>query len=296
MAAADPSPARLASLPAGDPPRTGADGGARDPHELRKRAVAGVLLVALALGANHLGGFPFALLAATGAALILLEWCAITGVATGRPLLQGVGFAILALAFALASTGFWLLALIMVGLGAAGLAQPVSTAPPLMHRWAGLGVIYAGLPMLAILWLRAQPAGEHCLLWLFAIVWATDIAGFFVGRAIGGPRLAPRTSPNKTWAGAIGGVAAAALVGALLGLLGNKAVLSVVALSILTSITAQLGDFGQSALKRGFGVKHSGSLIPGHGGVMDRLDGLIAAAPLVACAHLAQVWLLGGTG
>jgi phosphatidate cytidylyltransferase len=142
------------------------------------------------------------------------------------------------------------------------------------------GVLYAGAGLVAPVLLRADPEfGFAALILLFAVVWGTDIFGYFAGRAIGGPKLWPRVSPKKTWAGAIGGalaaVVAAMVIAAALGLANVRAI-GIVAL--LLSIVSQAGDLMESAIKRRFGAKDAGHLIPGHGGLMDRLDGFVAAA------------------
>jgi phosphatidate cytidylyltransferase len=156
--------------------------------------------------------------------------------------------------------------------------------------WLLLGVLYVSLPCLALLWIRDLPGGLETLLWVLVLVWATDTAAYVAGRGIGGPRLAPRISPNKTWAGLAGGAVGAALVGfaAVLlrgappdaGPLGDAWLL--VALSAILALVEQAGDLAESAVKRHFGVKDSGNLIPGHGGVLDRVDGLIAVSLAVA--------------
>ena len=146
--------------------------------------------------------------------------------------------------------------------------------------WAPAGLAYAGLSGVSLAWLRdGDQAGLLAILFLFAVVWATDIAAYFVGRSLGGPKLAPSISPGKTQSGAIGGtiggVAAGMALAASAGL-GNLPLLAVVA--FLLSIVSQIGDLFESWVKRRHGVKDSGTLIPGHGGVMDRVDGLVAAA------------------
>ncbi len=150
----------------------------------------------------------------------------------------------------------------------------------LRRFWVTAGIGYAGCMVLAPILLRADAAyGLSAMLLLFAIVWSTDVCAYFAGRAIGGPKLAPLISPKKTWAGAIAGTAGAILVAvAVAGLLGHldKGTIAVVAL--LLSIMAQLGDLLESWIKRKFGAKDASHLIPGHGGVMDRLDGFWAAA------------------
>jgi phosphatidate cytidylyltransferase len=149
-------------------------------------------------------------------------------------------------------------------------------------------VLWIGLPSVALLWLAADPGtGRATVLWLFALVWATDSAAYFVGRGVGGPRIAPSWSPRKTWSGALGGLAAAGVVGLLTAqVLGISALSPVVWISLLVSIASQLGDLGESLAKRRFGVKDASGLIPGHGGFLDRLDGMLAALAAVAVLAL----------
>jgi phosphatidate cytidylyltransferase len=155
--------------------------------------------------------------------------------------------------------------------------------------WIGLGAAYLASPGLALIWLRGLPqVGLQVVIWLLAVVWATDIVAYLVGRAVGGPRLAPHISPGKTWSGLCGGVVAAALAGTVTaGVTGSERLLHAAGLGGLLAIVAQIGDLIESALKRRAGVKDSGSLIPGHGGVLDRLDGLMLAAPVLALLALA---------
>ncbi|CAA9481004.1 MAG: Phosphatidate cytidylyltransferase [uncultured Sphingomonadaceae bacterium] len=146
--------------------------------------------------------------------------------------------------------------------------------------WSTAGFVYALLPALALLWLRERPeVGAQLVLWTMAVTWATDILAYFAGRAIGGPKLAPAVSPNKTWAGLLGGVLGATAVSAL--------IVSTAGLSSrfnlfapLLAVAAQGGDLFESWLKRRAGAKDSGTLLPGHGGAMDRLDGLVPVACL----------------
>ncbi|MBK5265641.1 MAG: phosphatidate cytidylyltransferase, partial [Alphaproteobacteria bacterium] len=145
----------------------------------------------------------------------------------------------------------------------------------------GAGVFYVGLPILALLFLRDRPDGLLLTFWALGLVWATDIGAYFAGRSLGGPKLAPGISPSKTWSGLGGGMLAALLFGFILhDWLGLPIPLA--AASGLLAVIAQLGDLYESWLKRRAGVKDSGSLLPGHGGVLDRLDGVVTAAPVAA--------------
>jgi phosphatidate cytidylyltransferase len=164
---------------------------------------------------------------------------------------------------------------------AAGLGMLV---PGKGNGWLAGGVAYLVLPCAALLWLRHDAAdGRALAFWLIAVVWATDIGAYFAGRLIGGPKLAPAISPNKTWAGLLGGAVAAALVGAVTTTLtAADSLPAMVTVSVMLGVCAQLGDLAESSLKRRFGAKDTSALIPGHGGVLDRVDGLMTAALLLA--------------
>ncbi len=149
--------------------------------------------------------------------------------------------------------------------------------------WRVAGMIYATVAFFAPVMLRADiNHGFAALVFLFAIVWMTDIMGYAIGRLVGGAKLWQVVSPNKTWSGAIGGMAGALAAGIALAIWLSLAVLPIAILSVILSMVAQAGDLFESALKRRFGAKDTGHLIPGHGGLMDRLDGFIAAALMAA--------------
>jgi phosphatidate cytidylyltransferase len=156
--------------------------------------------------------------------------------------------------------------------------------------WLAAGLPYLTLPCIALLWLRyGVPDGRLAVFWLIAVVWASDIGAYFAGRIIGGPKLAPAISPNKTWAGFFGGAIAALLAGlATAPLTGADADPLLAATSVLIGGCAQGGDLAESWLKRRFGAKDASALIPGHGGVLDRVDGLMAAAMLLALIDLSS--------
>ncbi len=156
--------------------------------------------------------------------------------------------------------------------------------------WQAAGFLYALVPALALLWIRDRaPQGLELLLWVFIVTWTTDIGAFFAGRAIGGPKLAPSISPNKTAAGLVGGMISASLAGYAWAELTSLSA-SLFVLAPLFALAAQGGDLFESGLKRRAGVKDSGSWLPGHGGALDRLDGLVVVATLTALAQIAG-WL-----
>lgn len=154
----------------------------------------------------------------------------------------------------------------------------------------GFSVPYGAAVFLGAIVLRRDPEdGLLAILWLFAVVWSTDIAAFFVGRALGGPKLAPSISPNKTWSGAIGGAVAGTFAGMAVAAAGGEAgLLPVLAISFFASVLSEWGDLLESGMKRAFGAKDSSKLIPGHGGLMDRLDGFLVAATFAAVIGVAR--------
>ena len=258
--------------------------------DLATRTIVGVLLAALAATAIWFGGWPFRALVLVAGVLILLEWYEMTGV---RPMaLRVVGVALFTAAClaAVVSSNFILGSIAVTAVIAAG-AMTLSyflKQRPLF--WAGLGLAYAMLPCMALLYLREVPTyGASIVLWTIALVAATDTGAYFSGRLIGGPKLWPSVSPKKTWAGLIGGMVCAALVGTILAKVsGHFSPVRIGLASAALAVISQGGDLSESSLKRHFDVKDSGKILPGHGGVMDRLDGLAFAAPIVAL-----LWWLG---
>ena len=151
--------------------------------------------------------------------------------------------------------------------------------------WLLLGFAYILLPCLILVWLRnMESQGLQFIIWFFAVIWATDIGAYFSGKTIGGPKLAPSISPNKTWAGFFGGLILAIIVSLVLNKFASPSfvVIDLIAACILLSIIGQLGDLFESWVKRRLGVKDSGSLIPGHGGVLDRIDAILLSTPVAA--------------
>jgi len=220
------------------------------------------------------------------------EWRSIT-VHGGAPCWADAVPTVAAVAAASLAAHFlsWTLGLAVLVLGLGAVLMLEMGGP---HRaalgWTLLGGAYLGLAAIAFLYLRAL--GVVTSFWLILVVAAADVGGYFAGRLIGGPKLWPRVSPGKTWAGLVGGVAFAIVMGAVVSAATTgTSVVQVCAVSALIALVALWGDLAESALKRHFGVKDSGRLMPGHGGILDRFDGVIAAAVAAALAS----WLHGGT-
>jgi phosphatidate cytidylyltransferase len=267
--------------------------------ELPARAAAGVTLMAAALVVTWAGGFAFLAFWLLAAALVLWEWQKLIG---GERLLERLGLGALTIVAAspLALHGLTKTALLALVAGAAltGLAAGSDRRARL---WSGGGVVYAGAIVVCPVLLRASPAyGLPAILWLFAVVWGADIMAYFGGRLIGGPKLWPRVSPGKTWSGAVVGAAMGALVGAAVGVLAAPSgarFVPLLALGLAAAVVEALGDLFESAVKRRFNAKDSSHLIPGHGGMMDRLDGFVAAAAFAAVVGWTRAdgdWIAGG--
>lgn len=271
--------------------------------DLLTRFAAGVVMIAVACVAIYVGGWLFRLLVAAGAAAMIVEW------GDMHRLKRGWSYFALGL-------------LVVVLLAAAQYLYPVGQIDLIgdvegvgistfLDSWKGFaavaaaslvvllasrrlslgwGMLYIGIPSFALLVIAW--ADLYLVFWLMLVTWATDIFAYFAGRSIGGPKLAPKISPNKTWAGLLGGMAGAAVVGALAAwLLGISTELpEFLWLGAPMGLLAQMGDLYESRVKRRLGVKDSGTLLPGHGGVLDRLDGLlpvILATLVVLIASLA---------
>jgi len=249
---------------------------------LRARILSALVMAPLALAAVWFGGWAFHGLVLAGALMLTYEW---------DRLCEGNGFGAVARlhgVIVLAAVGFavaemFATSLLLVGIGAA-VSFVFAQATERRRRWPLLAAPYICLPCIALIWLRDDSLiGRDITFWLLATVWATDIGAYAVGRTLGGPKLAPRFSPAKTWSGLVGGMLSAALAAfAVTTALGvsSQAILVVVSLGL--AAWSQAGDIAESALKRHFGAKDSGSIIPGHGGFLDRLDGLLFAAPATA--------------
>lgn len=252
--------------------------------ELVLRVCSALVLVPIAIGTAYLGGWPFAVFWGLAAMGVLWEWISLVARSDHRTVLM-TGGASLALAVALVATGHLLAAVIVLAISTLGVA---ALAPAKWRTWIAAGVPYAGALGVAPVVLRSDSDdGFLAVIFLFAIVWTTDIVAYFSGRAIGGPKLMAQVSPKKTWSGAIGGTLAAVIVAFVLAkMMAVSGLFAIAMLAVVLSICAQGGDLFESFLKRRFGAKDSGHLIPGHGGLMDRLDGFITASVVAALIGL----------
>jgi phosphatidate cytidylyltransferase len=254
--------------------------------DLSARTLSAAVLIPAVLVDVWVGGIWFNILVAFIAVLIAHEW---TVMAHGRSSAQFALHAAAALSGALLplEVGLWGAAVTICMLWIASALLASLQAGP-RSAWTYLGVPYAGFPAMALVLLRADPLyGAAAILWCLAIVWAADTLAYFAGRTIGGPKLAPVISPKKTWAGLGGAIAGSAAASALVAAFaGLPAVAILTLLAGILALFEQAGDLFKSALKRHYGVKDSGDLIPGHGGVIDRVDGLIAVAVAAAIIGL----------
>lgn len=265
--------------------------------DLRKRTLSAALLIPAALLCIWLGAEAWAALIAVAVALLAWEWVRLCGFSVAQ--LPGLAVPVLVLAagaLALEAAWTWALGLLVlgfIGLWAAG--RPPGEVHPGPGFWLAFGVPYIGLAGLALIHLRGDAAvGRANVLFLFLVVWASDIGAYLAGRRFGGPKLAPAISPNKTWSGALGGLASAMLAGLLAAKVmepGDFPLGRVLLVAALLGLLAQAGDLFESWVKRRFHVKDSSALIPGHGGLLDRLDAVLSTAPAAALFSL-----LLGTG
>ncbi|HEX4040175.1 MAG TPA: phosphatidate cytidylyltransferase [Xanthobacteraceae bacterium] len=249
------------------------------------RLASALVLAPLAIAAAYIGGWLFVCVFGVAAIVVLWEWTVLAfGDAEPRVLVPGT--VSMLLAAGLAGEGQAAAALGIVALGTLLAGGSLAGWPPRRYpgvnspAWGAAGVIYAGAALLGPVLMRADPEqGFAAVLYLFAIVWATDVLAYLVGRAVGGPLLWPGLSPKKTWAGAAGGLAGGVAAGTAVAYASvGAAPLVAGVLALILSLLSQGGDLMESAVKRRFGAKDASHLIPGHGGVMDRLDGFLVAA------------------
>jgi phosphatidate cytidylyltransferase len=254
-------------------------------RNLLMRVIAGAVLAPVAIAIAYAGGWLWTTLVTLAAVGLYIEWLTIVGAARETRVVASGAIA-LAIAGCCLAFGRLDAALLALALGLA-----VALLSPERRRWIAAGFCYAAVALVASVLLRLDPEmGFVALVFVLLIVWVTDIGGYVAGRGIGGPKLWPRVSPKKTWAGALGGLLASLIVAAGFVVFGsNKAdpaltlkMGPLLLLAAVLSIASQLGDLFESAVKRRFGVKDSSHIIPGHGGLMDRLDGFVAAVVLAA--------------
>ena len=249
-----------------------------DSRNLSTRIIAAAVLIPLAVAIAYAGGWLWTLLVTVVAIGLYVEWLMVVGRAADKRVVVS-GVVALAVAGLCLAIGRIDVALAVLGVGLVA----VALVTPAQRNWSVLGFLYAAVAEIASVLLRLDPAkGFVALIFVLLIVWVTDSGGYFAGRGIGGPKLWPRVSPKKTWAGAIGGfVASLAVAGAFAALDIGKAG-PLLMISGVLSVVSQLGDLFESAVKRRFGVKDSSQIIPGHGGLLDRLDGFVAVVAVAA--------------
>lgn len=270
--------------------------------DLGVRVASAIVMASLALGAVWIGGWLFAAFWTAVGIAMLWEWQHLVG-GESVPVRLYVGAAAVALVAGLASLGHAEAAVAVIALAALASAWLAGASRAL---WSGAGVVYVGGMIVAICVLRASLFyGLLAALWLFAVVWTTDVMAYFGGRLIGGPKLWPRVSPGKTWSGFLVGITCGAAASSALALWlttpGEASVLPLILLGLVTAAISQGGDLFESSVKRRFGAKDSSHIIPGHGGALDRLDAFVFASIFaaivgtlhkgsVAAAHGLLVW------
>jgi phosphatidate cytidylyltransferase len=264
--------------------------------ELALRVISAAVLAPLAVAIAYVGSWLFVAFWGIAAMLVLWEWTALVAKDDQRSALM-IGAASVGLALALAGNAAniaevlqetrLLAAVIVVAMGAIAMA---ALAPARQRAWLALGIPYAGTIGIAPIVIESDNTlGFVGMIMLFAIVWTTDIVAYFVGRTVGGRKLVPRISPKKTWSGALGGAAASVVVAIVIAkYAGLRDLFAIGLLALVLSIVSQAGDVFESLIKRRFDVKDSSRLIPGHGGLMDRLDGFMAACLVAAVIGLAR--------
>lgn len=250
------------------------------PSNLVMRVLAALVLAPLTIAIAYAGGWLWALLVTLVSIGLFAEWLMVVG--AGSAALTGAGTVVIAMMGASIAFGA-LKTSVVTGLIGGAIVTLIARGK---FVWAATGFAYASAALLASILVRKDLVnGFVALMFVLLVVWATDIGGYFAGRSIGGPKLWPRVSPKKTWAGALGGFAASLAVAAGFAACGFGKMTPLLVVSAILSIVSALGDLFESAVKRRFGVKDSSHLIPGHGGLLDRLDGFVAA--------ILMAWIIG---
>jgi phosphatidate cytidylyltransferase len=247
-------------------------------RNLLMRVIVAAVLAPLAIGIAYVGGVFWIALVTLAVIGLYVEWLMVIGLARDMRVVA-CGVVALAIAGICLAMGRIEIALVILGIGLLATAL----IAPERRNWVAAGFLYAAAAQTASILVRFDAAkGFVALMFVLLVVWVTDSGGYFAGRGIGGPKLWPRVSPKKTWAGAIGGFAAGLIVAACFAALDLGRTGPLLLLSGMLSIVSQLGDIFESAVKRRFGVKDSSHVIPGHGGLLDRLDGFVAAIVVAA--------------
>ena len=261
-----------------------------DWDNLGVRVASASVLIPAVIVALWFGGWAWLLLVAIGVALLANEWGVMSAPVAPVRIATAVTVGVLASVFAMyfhEHALSW--ALVVVG---ACLAALVARGTAERPADAAYGVIYIAPCAIALLWLRGEEHGRSWATMLFAVTWSADICAFLVGSALKGPKLWPRFSPNKTWSGFFGGLVGAMIAGVLVATFSDATLTWYTAalVGLAGGLATMAGDLWESALKRRFGVKDSGDLIPGHGGLLDRVDGLMFASVVIAGARLIDHW------
>lgn len=267
----------------------GPAGVSRSSSELMSRIVSGSVLAGLGLALTVYGVVSFAVLVTVVALIMSWEWARVVR-GTGLDVAFWIQAISVVGAVALTAAGYAVMGAVVIALGSI-VVLPLRVGA---DGWMSvLGVAYVGFPAITLVWLRSgiAPYGLYAVLFVFLVVWTTDIAAFAFGRSLGGPKLAPSISPGKTWSGFVGGVATAAVAAALVGAFAlHTGPLRLGLVALLLALVAQAGDLAESALKRRFKVKDSSALIPGHGGFLDRMDSIVPVSVIAALIGLAIDW------
>lgn len=278
------------------------NGSSKNWSDLGQRLVSALILAAIVLTITYVGALPFALLIALGGGILCWEWAKIVRKTDFDEMLVVHVISVL-VSCGLVYREHYSVALLVLLIGPAVKFLQSRDKEAIELGASLLGVPYIGLPVIAMIWLRSDAGyGFELIIYLYVIVWSVDIFAYLSGRSFGGPKLAPRISPKKTWSGFIGGVSAGMVAGVLFSqYLGNDKLLPVALMALAIGIFSQMGDLFESVFKRYYNVKDASNLIPGHGGLFDRVDGLLFAALLAALiallvdpVHPGQVLLFWG--
>lgn len=266
------------------------------PRDIALRAASAAVLAPAAVLATWAGGVWFLGLVVAAAVLLAIEWAMMSAHPAWRAMASTIAVVVIAAVIATYLGRLTIgLGLLLAGALVAGLAARLRGLQALNTAY---GALYLGWPVVLLVWLRNghDPVGLHWTALVFAVAWAADILAYLVGSLVGGPKLWPRFSPNKTWSGFIGGLVAGMIAGGGMATwmeMGRLNVFWGAALGLAGALATMAGDLWESALKRRFGVKDAGNLIPGHGGLLDRVDGLMFAVVVVAAGRLLVLWLEG---